>query len=181
MAPHGVSGLAGKLITELEVSCDADKYYKIYKHAEDVQKAIPHLCIDVKVINGDATRSGCVKEWILSLVMYKHLFTSYTSGSRLPIYSSSVANRKCRNKDNICDLRQSPRLINLARLLEGAAKNAEEKQYHSQLDAQQTDAPLQLHRILAKTKHSSMTETKSEAHLKTRQNAYTIWKFLMVE
>ncbi|KAI3924881.1 hypothetical protein MKW98_031132 [Papaver atlanticum] len=45
------------------VSCDADKYYKIYKHAEDVQKAIPHLCIDVKVINGDATRSGCVKEW----------------------------------------------------------------------------------------------------------------------
>ncbi|KAI3838721.1 hypothetical protein MKX03_035560 [Papaver bracteatum] len=63
MAPHGVSGLAGKLITEYEVSCDADKYYKIYKHAEDVQKAIPHLCIDVKVINGDATRSGCIKEW----------------------------------------------------------------------------------------------------------------------
>ncbi|RZC79362.1 hypothetical protein C5167_003569 [Papaver somniferum] len=51
----------------------------------------------------------------------------------------------------------------------------------AQLQIGNADAPLQLHRILAKTKRHSMTETKSEAHLKTRQNANTIWKFLMVE
>ncbi|KAI3870863.1 hypothetical protein MKX03_006526 [Papaver bracteatum] len=63
MAHHSVSGLVGKLIIELEVSCDADKYYKIYKHAEDAQKAVPHLCTGVKFIKGDASRSGCIKEW----------------------------------------------------------------------------------------------------------------------
>ncbi|KAI3949993.1 hypothetical protein MKW92_017105 [Papaver armeniacum] len=63
MAHHGISGLVGKLVTQLEVNCDADKYYKIWKHQEDVPKAIPHLYTGVKVINGEATRSGCTKEW----------------------------------------------------------------------------------------------------------------------
>ncbi|MCL7035557.1 hypothetical protein MKW94_028348 [Papaver nudicaule] len=63
MAPHGVSGLVGKLVTELEINCDADSYYKIFKHAEDLPKAAPHLYAGVKVISGDVTRSGCIKEW----------------------------------------------------------------------------------------------------------------------
>ncbi|KAI3971903.1 hypothetical protein MKW92_021632 [Papaver armeniacum] len=63
MACDGVSGLVGKLVTELEVDCDADKYYKIYKRLEDVQNAIPHLCTGIKLIHGDASRSGCIKEW----------------------------------------------------------------------------------------------------------------------
>nr|A0A2U9GHG9.1 RecName: Full=Thebaine synthase 1 [Papaver somniferum]AWQ63979.1 thebaine synthase 1 [Papaver somniferum] len=67
MAPLGVSGLVGKLSTELEVDCDAEKYYNMYKHGEDVQKAVPHLCVDVKVISGDPTRSGCIKEWNVNI------------------------------------------------------------------------------------------------------------------
>ncbi|RZC93129.1 hypothetical protein C5167_041914 [Papaver somniferum] len=63
MAHHGVSGLVGKLVTELEVHCNADAYYKIFKHQEDVPKAMPHLYTGGKVISGDATRSGCIKEW----------------------------------------------------------------------------------------------------------------------
>ncbi|KAI3963838.1 hypothetical protein MKW92_033876 [Papaver armeniacum] len=60
---HSISGLVGKLVTELEVNCDADKYYTIFKHQEDVPKAVPHLYSDVKVINGHAIHSGCIKEW----------------------------------------------------------------------------------------------------------------------
>ncbi|KAI3971228.1 hypothetical protein MKX01_021995 [Papaver californicum] len=63
MAHHGVSGLVGKLVTELEVHCDAEKYYKIFKHQEDIPKALPHLYTGARVISGDATRSGCIKEW----------------------------------------------------------------------------------------------------------------------
>ncbi|XP_026459454.1 major latex protein 146-like [Papaver somniferum] len=29
---HTISGLRGKLVTELEVNCKADKYYEIFKH-----------------------------------------------------------------------------------------------------------------------------------------------------
>ncbi|KAI3867299.1 hypothetical protein MKW98_001733 [Papaver atlanticum] len=63
MAGHGVSGLAGKLVVELEVDCDADKFYKIAKHHEDVPKAVPHLFTAVKVTEGDGLVSGCIKEW----------------------------------------------------------------------------------------------------------------------
>ncbi|KAI3950556.1 hypothetical protein MKW92_032545 [Papaver armeniacum] len=63
MAHHGVSGLVGKLVTQLEVNCDADKLYKIYKHHEDVPKAISHLFTGVKVLEGHGLRSGCIKEW----------------------------------------------------------------------------------------------------------------------
>ncbi|XP_026428106.1 major latex protein 146-like [Papaver somniferum] len=62
-ANHGVSGQVGKLITETKVSCDADKYYKIYKYAEDAQKAVPQHYASTKVIDGDANSSGCIKEW----------------------------------------------------------------------------------------------------------------------
>ncbi|KAI3932457.1 hypothetical protein MKX01_001778 [Papaver californicum] len=63
MAHHGVSGLVGKLVTELEVNCDADKYYKIWKHHEEVPQAVSHLFTGVKVIQGDGLLSGCIKEW----------------------------------------------------------------------------------------------------------------------
>ncbi|XP_026424950.1 major latex protein 146-like [Papaver somniferum] len=63
MAHHGISGLVGKLVIGLEVNCDADKYYQIFKHAEDVQKAVPHHYDSIKVINGDGKSSGCIKEW----------------------------------------------------------------------------------------------------------------------
>ncbi|KAI3978348.1 hypothetical protein MKX01_013146 [Papaver californicum] len=60
---HTISGLVGKLVTELEVNCNADKYYKIFKHHEDVPNAIPHLYTSVKVVEGHGITSGCVKEW----------------------------------------------------------------------------------------------------------------------
>ncbi|KAI3901117.1 hypothetical protein MKW92_042938 [Papaver armeniacum] len=60
---HGVSGLVGKLITESEVNCNAYKYYKIFKHHEDVPKAVPHLYTSVNVLEGHGITSGCVKEW----------------------------------------------------------------------------------------------------------------------
>ncbi|KAI3841408.1 hypothetical protein MKX03_000038 [Papaver bracteatum] len=63
MAHHDTSSLVGRLVFELEVDCDADKYYKIYKHAEDVQTVAPHLYAGVKVIHGEASHSGCIKEW----------------------------------------------------------------------------------------------------------------------
>ncbi|MCL7030165.1 hypothetical protein MKW94_018168 [Papaver nudicaule] len=63
MAHHGVSGLVGKLVVELEVNCDADKFYKIAKHHEDVPKAVPHFFTAVKVTEGDGLRSGCIREW----------------------------------------------------------------------------------------------------------------------
>ncbi|KAI3859153.1 hypothetical protein MKW92_050160 [Papaver armeniacum] len=50
MSHHGISSLVGKLVFELE-------------HQEDVPKAIPHIYTDVKVVEGDAVRSGCIKEW----------------------------------------------------------------------------------------------------------------------
>ncbi|KAI3978344.1 hypothetical protein MKX01_013142 [Papaver californicum] len=61
--PHGISGLVGKLVTESEVNCNADKYYKIYKHHEDLPTAIPHIFTSVKAVEGHGTTSGCIKEW----------------------------------------------------------------------------------------------------------------------
>ncbi|KAI3887454.1 hypothetical protein MKX03_003309 [Papaver bracteatum] len=58
-----ISGLVGKLVTESEVNCDADKYYKIFKHHEEVPTAIPHIYSSVKVIEGHGTTSGCIKQW----------------------------------------------------------------------------------------------------------------------
>ncbi|XP_026442830.1 major latex protein 146-like [Papaver somniferum] len=63
MAHHCISGPAGKLAIGLEVSCDADRYYKIYKYAEDAQKAVPQHYASTKVIDGDANCPGCIKEW----------------------------------------------------------------------------------------------------------------------
>ncbi|XP_026429383.1 major latex protein 146-like isoform X2 [Papaver somniferum] len=63
MAQNGDFGIVGKLVIELEVSSPADKFYTIFKHQKDVPKAIPHLFTDGKVIEGDARRSGCIKEW----------------------------------------------------------------------------------------------------------------------
>ncbi|XP_026442853.1 major latex protein 22-like [Papaver somniferum] len=60
MAHHGISGLVGKLVTEIEVHCDADEYYKIFKH-QDVPNAVPHLFTGWKVIKGDGICSGSVK------------------------------------------------------------------------------------------------------------------------
>ncbi|XP_026438342.1 major latex protein 15-like [Papaver somniferum] len=59
---HTISGLIGKLVTESEVNCDAEKYYKIIKHHEDVPNATPYVS-DVKVTEGHGTTSGCVKQW----------------------------------------------------------------------------------------------------------------------
>ncbi|KAI3840225.1 hypothetical protein MKX03_001033 [Papaver bracteatum] len=59
---HTISGLVGKLVTESEVHCDAEKYYKIWKHHEDVPNATPHIS-DVKVAEGHGTTSGCIKRW----------------------------------------------------------------------------------------------------------------------
>ncbi|XP_026423995.1 major latex protein 146-like [Papaver somniferum] len=63
MAHHGVSGLVGKLVTELEVNCDADKFYQIYKQCKDVPNAVSHLFPDAKILEGDGLRSGCIKQW----------------------------------------------------------------------------------------------------------------------
>ncbi|KAI3955185.1 hypothetical protein MKW92_039581 [Papaver armeniacum] len=63
MAHHGVSGLVGKLATQLEVNCDANEFYKIWKHCEDVPRVVSHLFPAVKVGKGDALVSGCIKEW----------------------------------------------------------------------------------------------------------------------
>ncbi|KAI3952506.1 hypothetical protein MKW92_009133 [Papaver armeniacum] len=60
---HGISGLVGKLVMESEVNCNADKYYQIYKHHEDLPNAIPHIVSSVKAVEGHGTTSGCIKEW----------------------------------------------------------------------------------------------------------------------
>ncbi|KAI3912689.1 hypothetical protein MKW98_005675 [Papaver atlanticum] len=60
---HTISGLVGKLVTESEVNCNADKYYEMFKQHEDVPKAIPHIFSAVKVVDGHGTTSGCVKHW----------------------------------------------------------------------------------------------------------------------
>ncbi|KAI3833098.1 hypothetical protein MKX03_021376 [Papaver bracteatum] len=60
---HTISGLVGKLVTELEVNCNLDEYYKIFKHHEDLPNAIPHIYTGVKAVEGDGITSGCVKEW----------------------------------------------------------------------------------------------------------------------
>ncbi|KAI3976243.1 hypothetical protein MKX01_037456 [Papaver californicum] len=86
MAHHGISGLVGKLVTQLEVNCDADMYYKIWKHQEDVPKALPHLYTGVKVITGEAIRSGCIKEWNFIIEGNKHVTaveeTTHDDGTR---------------------------------------------------------------------------------------------------
>ncbi|XP_026428101.1 major latex protein 15-like [Papaver somniferum] len=63
MGHHAVSGLVGKLMTEIEVHCGADKFYNIWKYHEEVPQAVPHLFTGVKVIQGDGLESGCIKEW----------------------------------------------------------------------------------------------------------------------
>ncbi|KAI3833090.1 hypothetical protein MKX03_021368 [Papaver bracteatum] len=60
---HSTSGLLGKLVTEMEVNCNADNYYQIFKQHEDVPKAIPHLFTSMKVLEGHGLTSGCIKEW----------------------------------------------------------------------------------------------------------------------
>ncbi|MCL7051939.1 hypothetical protein MKW94_029964 [Papaver nudicaule] len=60
---HTISGLVGKLVTESEVNCNADKYYEMFKHHEEVPDAIPHIYTAVKVIEGHGITSGCVKQW----------------------------------------------------------------------------------------------------------------------
>ncbi|XP_026460222.1 major latex protein 22-like [Papaver somniferum] len=60
---HTISDLVGKLMTKLEVNCNPDKYYKIFKHHEDLPNAIPHIYKGVKAVEGDGITSGCTKEW----------------------------------------------------------------------------------------------------------------------
>ncbi|XP_026410154.1 major latex protein 15-like [Papaver somniferum] len=60
---HTISGLVGKLVTESEVNCSADKYYGIFKQHVDIRKAIPHIFTAVKVTEGHGTTSACVKQW----------------------------------------------------------------------------------------------------------------------
>ncbi|KAI3955621.1 hypothetical protein MKX01_006933 [Papaver californicum] len=56
---HTISGLHGKLVTELEVHCNADKYYEIFKHHEELSNAMPHFYSSVKAVEGHGTTSGC--------------------------------------------------------------------------------------------------------------------------
>ncbi|KAI3968290.1 hypothetical protein MKW92_032349 [Papaver armeniacum] len=63
---HTISGLVGKLVTESEVNCDADEYYKIWKHHEEVPTASPHVS-DVKVMEGHGTTSGRIKQWNITV------------------------------------------------------------------------------------------------------------------
>ncbi|KAI3840325.1 hypothetical protein MKW92_008801 [Papaver armeniacum] len=65
--PRGISGLVGKLVMELDVNCNADKYYNIYKYHEDLPSAIPHLFTSVKAVEGHGTTSGCIKEWYYNI------------------------------------------------------------------------------------------------------------------
>ncbi|KAI3952493.1 hypothetical protein MKW92_009120 [Papaver armeniacum] len=60
---HTTSGLIGKLVTELEVNYNADKYYQIFKNHEEVPRAIPHIFRSMKVLEGHGKTSGCIKEW----------------------------------------------------------------------------------------------------------------------
>ncbi|XP_026445295.1 major latex protein 146-like [Papaver somniferum] len=60
---HGISGLVGKLITESEVNCNADKFYQMFKHDENITNIIPHIYTSFKVVEGDGLISGCTKEW----------------------------------------------------------------------------------------------------------------------
>ncbi|XP_026380292.1 major latex protein 22-like [Papaver somniferum] len=56
---HTISGLVGKLVTELEVNCNPNEYYKIFKHHEDLPNAIPHIYRCVKAVEGgDITSEG---------------------------------------------------------------------------------------------------------------------------
>ncbi|KAI3969130.1 hypothetical protein MKW92_024231 [Papaver armeniacum] len=73
MAHHGVSGLVGKLVTQLEVNCDADIFYKIVKHHEEVPNVIPHFFTGVQVTKGDGLVSGCIKEWNYILGLTHHI------------------------------------------------------------------------------------------------------------
>ncbi|XP_026438308.1 major latex protein 15-like [Papaver somniferum] len=59
---HTISGLVGKLVIESEVNCNADRYYEIWKHHEDLPNATPQIS-GVKVFEGHGTTSGCIKQW----------------------------------------------------------------------------------------------------------------------
>ncbi|MCL7049418.1 hypothetical protein MKW94_024910 [Papaver nudicaule] len=90
--PHGISGLVGKLITESEVNCNADKYYKIFKHHEEVPEAIPHIITSAKAVEGDGITSGCIKEWEYNHEGKELVFkekTTYTDETRT-IHHSAV-------------------------------------------------------------------------------------------
>ncbi|KAI3909039.1 hypothetical protein MKX01_025007 [Papaver californicum] len=51
-------------MTELELNCDADKYYKVYKNHQQVpNEAVSHLFTGVKALEGDGLRPVCRKEW----------------------------------------------------------------------------------------------------------------------
>ncbi|KAI3935374.1 hypothetical protein MKW98_027194 [Papaver atlanticum] len=59
---HTISGLVGQLVIESEVNCNADSYYKIWKHHEHLPNATPQIS-GVKVTEGNGTTSGCIKQW----------------------------------------------------------------------------------------------------------------------
>ncbi|RZC48150.1 hypothetical protein C5167_041090 [Papaver somniferum] len=61
--PQCISGLSGKLVTKSNVNCGANDFYTIFKQHVDVPKAIPQIYKCVKVVEGDGTTSGCIKEW----------------------------------------------------------------------------------------------------------------------
>ncbi|MCL7043980.1 hypothetical protein MKW94_028657 [Papaver nudicaule] len=90
---HTISGLVGKLVSESEVNCNADKYYEIFKHHhEELPNAMPHLYDSVKVIEGHGKTSGCVKQWDYNLEgkkMYVHETITYTDETRT-IYHTAV-------------------------------------------------------------------------------------------
>ncbi|KAI3833087.1 hypothetical protein MKX03_021365 [Papaver bracteatum] len=48
---------------ESELISNTDKFYKIFKHHEEVPEVIPHICTSVKPVEGDGLASGCIKEW----------------------------------------------------------------------------------------------------------------------
>ncbi|XP_026380311.1 major latex protein 15-like [Papaver somniferum] len=58
---HTTSCLVRKLVTELEVTYNADKYYQIFKNREEVSRAIPHIYRSTKVLEGHGKTSGCKK------------------------------------------------------------------------------------------------------------------------
>ncbi|KAI3942328.1 hypothetical protein MKW92_041465 [Papaver armeniacum] len=82
---HTVSGLVGKLVTELEVNCNADKYYEIFKNPEKIPTAVPHIYSSVKAIEGDGTTSGCIKQWDYTKegkTLYVHEKTTYNDETK---------------------------------------------------------------------------------------------------
>ncbi|KAI3840224.1 hypothetical protein MKX03_035113 [Papaver bracteatum] len=87
---HTISGLVGKIVTELEVNCDPNKYYLIWKHHEEVPTAIPHIYTSVEVIEGHGTTSGCIKQWnyvVDGKTEYVREITTYNDDARTICHS----------------------------------------------------------------------------------------------